>query len=208
MTSVGIALATEDELSETIGMRLINDAGMSVSLTFRQGGFGYLKSRMKKWIELVRNGVPLILLTDLDSTDCASHLILDWSGGKALPNNLVLRVAVREVEAWLLADHIACAGLLGKRCRLPVDPETLRDPKQTLLNLAKGAPRVVRRDLVAEDNAAAAQGLGYNLRLCSFVREQWAPARAAQRSDSLARARSRIAELCESLRDGTERTPM
>lgn len=178
-----------------MGVRLINEAGMSVNLTFRRNGFGYLRANMKKWANLVRNGLPLLLLTDLDTTSCASRLILDWSAGAALPDKIVIRVAVREVEAWLLADHIACAVLLGKKSKLPADPEALRNPKQMLLKLAKAAPKTVRRDLVQENDAAAAQGLGYNSRLCAFVREQWAPERAAQRSGSLARARARIAKL-------------
>jgi hypothetical protein len=200
MMSRGVALATEDELSEMVGMRLVEEAGMPVSLTFRRGGSGYLRANMKKWTELALNGVPVVLLTDLDSTGCAARLISEWSGGKTVPRNLILRVVVREIEAWLLADHVACASLLGRRARLPADPEALGDPKRALLNLAKLAPRTIRRDLVAEDDAAAGQGLGYNLRLGAFVQESWAPERAAQRSQSLARARARIEQLAERLR--------
>ena len=191
----GVALATEDELSEAVGIRLIEEAGMSVALTLRRGGFGYLKGNMTKWINLVHNGTPLVVLTDSDSTGCAVHLLADWTQGKRLPKNLLLRVAVREVEAWLLADHAAFGNFLGTRGKLPPHPEALHDPKQTLLNLAKRAPKPMRRDLVAAEGAAARQGLAYNLRLCAFVRATWRPEHAAQRCPSLARARAAIAKL-------------
>lgn len=50
MTTGGVALATEDELSETVGVRLIEETGLSVDLTLRRGGSGYLKTNMTKWI--------------------------------------------------------------------------------------------------------------------------------------------------------------
>jgi hypothetical protein len=105
-------------------------------------------------------------------------------------------VAVREIESWLLADHEAMRGLLGARAgRLPPDPDELPDPKQTLIELAQRAPRTVRDELLADQGAFASQGLGYNTLLARMVREAWRPARAAERSFSLAKARIRLKEL-------------
>lgn len=192
-----VVLATEDALSEAVGQRMVEDAdsGLTVTQTLRQGGFGYLKSRMRSFCELARR-TPVLLLTDLDTEECPATLIEDWSRRDAIPKRLLFRVAVRQVESWLLADRDGMARLLKVSTRLlPRDPDVLPDAKRSLLQLAQRAPRAIREDLVAESGAAAAQGLGYNAVLSSFVRTSWNPSRAEHRSSSLARARMRVSEL-------------
>jgi hypothetical protein len=192
-----VALATEDELSEVVGQRLVNDAGadLTVTLRLRRGGFGYLRSRMRNFCELARQ-MPVLLLTDLDTEQCPMTLIGAWSRNNAVPGQLLFRVAVRQVESWLLADREGVASFLRVSVgRLPGNPDELADAKQSFLRLASRAPRRIREELIAEQGAKAGQGLGYNALLCNFVRNRWNPARAATRSDSLDRARSRLAEL-------------
>jgi hypothetical protein len=194
-----IALATEDELSEAVGIRLVAEVSTacSVTLTFRQGGNGYLKSKLEAFCQIARRQ-PVLLMTDLDAGTCATDLVAEWMGKRAHPEKLLFRVAVREVEAWLLADHNAMTAFFGKRiARLPEQPDTLEDPKRTLLTLAQRAPRAIRNDLLREHGALALQGLGYNARLCAFVRDTWNPGHAASRSDSLRRIRDRLRQLAE-----------
>jgi len=156
---------------------------------------------MKNWCEMANNNQPLVLLTDLDSKPCASVLIKEWLGRNSPPINLVLRVAVRDVESWLLADHEGMQQLLGKakNVHLPLDPDRLPDPKRYLLSLAGKARRDVRDDLVETRGSSAIQGLGYNARLCSFVCTDWSIERASSRSDSLRRTRLRLSELATRL---------
>ena len=192
-----VALATEDELSEVVGQKLVNDAGagLTVTLRLRRGGFGYLKSKMRNFCELARQ-MPVLLLTDLDTAQCPMTLIGDWSRNNVVPDRLIFRVAVRQVESWILADRENIANLLKVSLRrLPGNPDKLSDAKRYLLQLAKQAPRRVREELVAVRGAPASQGLGYNTLLSDFVRSRWNPSRAATRSDSLKRARLRLAEL-------------
>ena len=196
-----VALGTEDELSEAVGLRLLaeQDDVLQIGQRLRKSGFGYLKSHMPNWRQLARHQTVL-LITDLDRLDCPIRLLDDWRGRQALPANLILRIAVREVEAWLLADHEGMESLLGSRGRLPPDPDSLPDPKDFLLQVAKRAPKDVRDDLVDNTGTKLRQGLGYNARLTDFVRSIWNPERAAQRSTSLARARCRLALLAETYR--------
>lgn len=192
-----VVLATEDALSEAVGQRMVKDAdaGLTVTQKLRRGGFGYLKSRMRNFCQIARR-TPLLLLTDLDTAECPAALIEDWSRRDAIPERLLFRVAVRQVESWLLADRDGMARLLKVSTRLlPHDPDALPDAKRSLLQLAQRAPRAIREDLVAESGAAAAQGLGYNAVLSNFVRTSWNPSRAEHRSNSLARARMRMHEL-------------
>lgn len=193
---IPVALATEDALSEAIGLRLLDELSDSVhpNLLLRKDGFGYLKSKMDNWRQLAQRQIVFIL-TDLDQTACPAALRADWIGKNQQPVNLLLRVAVREVESWVLADHEAMRKLIGQKGTLPPQPDDLPDPKQHFLKLAKLSPREIRADLIKEKNAIASQGLGYNNRLTAWVNSDWNPERAAQRSPSLERTRTRLREL-------------
>mgnify|MGYP001586866076 CR=1 FL=1 len=193
------SLATEDELSETVAIRLLEEQGITPDQRLRKGGYGYLRSKVSSWKDLARLR-PVLLLTDLDDLVCPVALKADWFGPPPLPPWLCFRIAVREVEAWLLADHMAMKVLYGKKSKMPLAPETLPDPKQHLLQLALKAPRVVKDDIVRCEGSVLKQGVGYNARLCDLVRTTWDPDRAARLAPSLAKARCRIAELAHAVR--------
>ena len=191
-----IALATEDELSEAIGLRWIAESPFHEAdvLPLRRNGSGYLKSKVESWRQLAGQQVVL-LLTDLDQIDCPVALRNEWLGTRPVPDRLLLRIAVREIESWVLADHDAMRKLIGDRGKLPPAPDELGDPKAFLLNMVrKYAPRDVKQDLLAERGAMASQGLGYNRRLVAWVKSDWSPDRAAARSPSLLRARQALRE--------------
>ena len=156
---------------------------------------------MPSWRQLAGlQGV--MVLTDLDRVACPSLLLKDWCGATPLPPNLLIRVAVREVESWLLADHDAMRALIGPRGTLPEEPDLLPDPKQKLISLARYAPRDVRDDLMPEKGTTARQGIGYNNRLVRLVRERWSPKLAEGRSRSLQKARQRLLEMGARLTGG------
>lgn len=188
-----IALATEDQLSEAIALRLISEVTTPHHIThkLRKGGFGYLRSKMDSWREMAEHQVMMVL-TDLDRADCLVEFRDQWFASIHPPASLMLRVAVREVESWVLADHAAMRILIGPKGVLPVTPDLLANPKQVLLRLAKGAPKNVRQDLLKTIDGNLSQGLGYNARLTEWVNSTWSPRRAADRSPSLARARLRL----------------
>jgi len=195
-------LATEDELSEAIGKRLLAELLLAhTPQLLRKQGFGYLRSKMNSWRQLARHQA-VVILTDLDRGPCPLALLQDWLGGEPPPPNLSLRIAVREVESWVLADHHGMRELIGPKGTLPISPDELPDPKQELLRLAELAKRDVRRDLVEVNGAILRQGLGYNARLAGWVASVWSPVRAAERSPSLQRTRLRLKELAERLAGG------
>lgn len=192
-----IVLATEDVLSEQVGLRLAEEAGLRVEQLLRSGGNGYLKSRVPSFCKMA-SFRTVVVISDLDRVQCPSRLLAEWLGPRKKPANLLIRIAVREIESWLLADHQAMRELLGSRAgTLPREPESLPDPKATLLNLARKAPRGVREDLLPVPGSIASQGLGYNGRLSGIVRTIWTPARAAERAPSLQSMRERLRELSQ-----------
>lgn len=188
-----VALVTEDELSEAVAVRLLAEhpaLAESPPMLLRKNGFGYLRSRMDSWRQMANRQI-VVVLTDLDRLACPLLLLEDWLGAdRQHPENLLLRIAEREVESWLLADHEALGKLLGSKVRYPAQPDTLPDPKQHLLELAQKAPRAVREDLIAQQGVVARQGIGYNRRLVDWIQAEWSPERAAARSSSLCRARN------------------
>lgn len=196
-----IALATEDELSEAIGLRLIADCPVPFEepLLLRNNGFGYLKSSMSKWQNLAHRH-PVLLLTDLDQKACVIEMKRQWLSGHDCHPQLLFRIAVREIESWVLADHEGFRSFIGKKGRLPSDPDDLSDPKQHLLGLIKKyASRVIRDDMVREEAGRLRQGLGYNRRLANWAQLTWNMSRAASRSPSLKRACEALARCGEQM---------
>lgn len=196
-----VNLATEDELSEAVAQRLVGDIfgeGMVGNRLGRKGN-GYLIKKMPSFRQMaVRE--PVLILTDLDDLNCPPQLLQRWSGGQHLPENLLVRVAVREIEAWVLADRNGSADFLGvSPNRIPLNPEELADPKRFLLNLARGARREVRSELIVARGAIASQGLGYNRVLSSFVSNTWSLENAILSSASLSKAMLRLQELADRL---------
>jgi hypothetical protein len=115
---------------------------------------------------------------------------------------MVFRVAVREVEAWLLADRPGIANLIGAHVnQVPARPEQLDDPKQHLLQLAKRYARGhLKNDLIRMDGTNIKQGVGYNNVLSEFVLDKWSLDTARQNANSLERTICRMEELVASLR--------
>jgi hypothetical protein len=192
---IPIAVATEDELSEAIALRLISELKRPhhVTHTLRSNGFGYLRSKMDSWCQMAEHQIMMVL-TDLDQANCLVEFRDQWLAQRRLPASLIFRIAVREVESWVLADHHAMRELVGQKGVLPMQPDTLPDPKQALLGLGKTAPKSVRDDLIRTIDGQLRQGVGYNARLTHWINTAWSPERAAERSPSLARARIRLQE--------------
>lgn len=189
--------ATEDELSEVVAAKLVREIVPNgvVGLMLRKGGIGYLRSSFDKFCQMARRE-HVLLLADLDRQPCASGLIASWTGDNPLPDKLLFRVPVREIEAWLLADRQGMAALMGiSEAGLPSEPDALPDPKRALLNAARNAARSVRSELIASRGALASQGLGYNRVLSHYVDTLWSIDRAVERSASLRRAVNRLAAL-------------
>lgn len=199
MVKGSIVLATEDQLSEEIGLKLAADARLNVAQKIRRGGNGYLKKRMRNFCEIARQ-VPVVVLADLDRQSCPVTMMRSWLRGQRPTPDLIFRVAVAEVESWILADHRAVSSLFNLHHGvIPREPDALLDPKATLIRLAGRAPRIVREDLVPRANSISTQGLGYNMRLSDLVNTTWDLDRAAARSQSLRRAQEALRKLAKRL---------
>lgn len=190
MPPIPVNLAVEDELSEAVVRRLLRHAGRAYAIgtTYGLRGNGYLRRNIEGWNRAAR-GKPFILVTDLDRYACPSALISDWLDRQRHPN-LVFRVAVREIEAWILADRSTLANyLVVSEELIPARAEAEEDPKGTLINVARRSRnRSIRERIVPRPGSTAQQGPDYNACLSEFVATRWNIATAAGAALSLSRA--------------------
>lgn len=192
--SVLINLVFEDDLSEFVLTKLLNSFGDKYTICngYNGNGFGYIKSNLNGFNEAAK-GITFLVLTDLDNYECPIELINDWFANRSIHPNLIFRIAVREVEAWLLADMEGFSNFTGvSQASFPLEPEKEADPKQTLINICRRSrKRNVKDDIVPINNNAAI-GPNYNGRLLEYVFGDWDIERAKQRSESLQRAYQKL----------------
>lgn len=190
MNIIFINLAVEDSLSESILRTILRQSNRpyEVGTCFSRGGYGYLKDKIIGFNNAAK-GTPFIILTDLNTYECPPVLMREWLPDLMHPN-LLFRVAVREVEAWVLAHCVAFAKFLGIREELiPVNVDTIKDPKRFLIDLARKSPRRdLRQDIVPPPGSTRQQGPDYNGRLIFFVENFWDAMEAKNHSPSLQRA--------------------
>lgn len=197
MPGISCYAFAEDVLSCAVMVRLVeycNRTSRKIPLRFFRGfpenkrGSGNLKKLLPSICKMAQSGLYTLILTDLDNNRCAPELIEAWFKTKNISDNVLFRVAVREIETWLLADRTGLAKFLG----IAVDnfnnnPDSLSDPKRHLLDIIrkKGRKRY-HRDMLPSGSAHV--GPEYNARLCTFVQERWNIDTATKKSLSLQRA--------------------
>lgn len=185
---VVVSAAVEGIVDEAVVRRLITVAGGLPGTVYGKNGKPALRERINGYNNAARH-TPWIVLIDLDrDAECAPQLRNAWVPEPA--DHLCFRVALCEVESWLMADAEAMARFLGvARGRVPRDPETIVDPKQALVNLARASRRRdIREDIVPREGSGRSVGPAYNSRLIEYVEQHWRPEIAAQNASSLRRA--------------------
>lgn len=157
------------------------------------GGCRPVKSKSKSLMRMAGSGIYSLVLTDLDTAECACSLIRDWFGlprenPADLPSQCIFRVAVREIESWIIADRESWAEHIGiAAVNFPVHPDELSDPKNRLLSVVrKKGRRKIHREMLPRGTAHI--GPRYNEVLCDFIDDAWDPVRASANSPSLKRA--------------------
>ncbi len=201
MSDITVFSFVEDAPSKEILIRIVEKHNLQSGrrLVFYKGfpsimgGFGEIKKKCGAFMNMALAGQYTLLLTDLDTTDCPMTLIRQWffSGREdscRLPHQVIFRVAVREVEAWIMADKEGLSEYLGiSKTNFVDDPESLSDPKKFLINVLRQKARTKKiRDTIPKGTAAI--GPMYNANLCQFVRDAWSPENACLRAPSLLRA--------------------
>jgi len=191
VTLIPVSLAVEGLLDEIVLRRLLELSGkrFAVGACYGRRGKDHLRENIGRFNHAAAHN-PFVVLTDLDDEHCAPGVVGHW-----LPNgrhhNLVLRIAVREVESWLLADGERFANFLGvRRERIPQWPDLTADPKDLVVELARTSrKREIREDLVPIAGSTGKVGRNYGGQLMRFAATTWlVDEMARRRSPSLGKA--------------------
>ncbi len=191
-----VDIAVEDSLSDAVLRATIRQTRDDVVVrhSYAKGGFGYLRRTIRGFNNAAK-AASYVVLADLDQMECPPRLIAEWLQCPKHPN-LLFRVAVREVESWVLAHREAFAEWLGVAVsKIPPNPDALSDPKQFLVNLARRSRlRALRAAIVPRPGSTAIVGPDYNGVLVKFVEQSWSAHAAAANSASLQRAIAALAQ--------------
>jgi len=186
--AIVVQAAVEGITDEAVVKRLAAHVGAHVGAVYGKNGKPALRQKMDGYNQAARHA-PWIVVADLDRDhNCAPALVADWVGN---PSGLMcFRVAVRAVEAWLLADGEAIAEFLDVApTAIPASPDELDAPKRTLVEIARlSRRREIRDDMVPRPASGRPVGPAYASRLIEFATSAWRPDVAAERSESLRRA--------------------
>jgi hypothetical protein len=187
-----VSAAVEGIVDRTVLRRLLQDAGAALGPIYVANGKARLRTHLKGYNHAAVH-TPWIVLVDLDlDAGCAPALRTVWLPS---PNRLMsFRVAVRAVEAWLLADRRNMADFLGVPvAKVPSSPEALEHPKRAIIDLARRSrSRDLREDLLPRPTSGRSEGPAYASRMMEFAQSHWRPSAAEALSDSLRRCRQAI----------------
>jgi hypothetical protein len=184
--------AVEGIVDEAVVRTILAHAGRPAGTIYVQGGKSRLLDKLAGF-NAAAQFQPWFVLVDLDNdAGCAPDFI-----STALPDPstyMTFRVAVRQAEAWLMADREALASYLRvSQSLVPKEPEAEPDPKQTMVNVARGSKdRHVRDDMVPTPGGGRKTGPNYAGRLIEFATQRWRPDVAASRANSLSSCLQRL----------------
>lgn len=188
--SIPINLIFEDDLQLAVLERLLKFSGRNFKIgrSFKGFGNGYIKKTIKSFNHAAR-AMPYLAITDLDDSRCAPEKIRNWLNVEK-HQNLIFRVAVHDVEAWILADRENLSKFLGvSYSRIHTNTESLQRGKHHLRELIKRSRKTnLKREMLPSPGSTAKIGPNYNFYLTQFVMTEWDPAQARIHSDSLRRA--------------------
>jgi 5S rRNA maturation endonuclease (ribonuclease M5) len=197
---VFVSAAVEGITDEAVLKRICEHAGAQTATVYGKSGKGSLLRCLAGYNNSARYRHWVILL-DLDNDgECVPDVLPRWLPH---PSGLMcFRVAVRELEAWILSDPERIAQFLGINQRhIPPQPESLPDPRATLLSLARRSRKSdIRDDLLPRPGSGQSVGPAYASRLIEFVQDRhfgWRPDIAEINSDSLRRCVAAIHHLVE-----------
>jgi hypothetical protein len=196
-----ICVAVEGMTDEAVVKRLFDHFQLPLGPVHPTGG----KENLRKKISAYNKAAafyPWFVLVDLNQeAPCAPGLREQWLPH---PNQyMYFRVAVRAVEAWLLADRESLARFLSVPLeKVPTSPDSLDDPKATIIQLARqSSRREIQKDMVPTPSGGRKEGPAYASRMIEFVTYYWDIEKAKDHSPSLQRCCDSLKRLSAAIRE-------
>jgi hypothetical protein len=184
-----VGLVVEGQVDRVAGEVILKTRGLAVGQAIITGGKTTFDRRLAKYNQAARHGAWLAIRdSDRDGNDCLAVLRSTLLSTPQSPA-LCLRLAVRSLEAWLLADVEAVASHFAvSPAKVPVDVEDLADPKQALVNVCRSSRRRDVRTRMVPPKGASGPGPEYTVAVSAYCRQAWRPDVAGAVAPSLGRA--------------------
>lgn len=187
--------AVEGATDEAALRRVVAHSQRELAVVYNTGGKANLLRRLRGFNAAAAHA-PWLVLVDLNGETCAPEFV-----NACLPERarlMTVRVVVRALEAWVLADDERLARFLAvRRSAVPSHPEAIADPKTALVDVARQSRRAaIRADMVPRDGSGRRVGVGFEARLIEFLSDEtdgWRPDVAAEKADSLKRLLNALA---------------
>jgi hypothetical protein len=188
-------MLVEGKIDEIVAKCLLNHIGLEAGNVYGRRGKAHLLERLPNYNEAAKF-TPWFVIADLDmDTKCASQALELWL--PKIAKGMRFRIAVRAIEAWLMADRESIARFLAvatSKIQLRTDLDL--NPKETLVNIARTSRNTsVREDIVPRQDSGSKVGPLYVARLTEFTEKHWRPDEAADHSESLRRCISALSTL-------------
>lgn len=184
------SVAVEGKVDEAVARRILAEVGAlepAPTIYVTQG-----KSNLRRKVAAYNRAAsrfPWLVLVDLDTwLQCPSTMRQQWIPEAS--ENMCFRIAVPQIESWLIADRAGIARYLQVSLDLvPTDIEHRQNAKDVLVSLAtRSRNRAIREDMVYYVNGVATRpGKAYTTRMMEFAEKYWNVRAAAENSDSLRR---------------------
>jgi hypothetical protein len=179
-----IYVAVEGITDQAVAERLVSLAGGQIeSLIFPKGGKTELRKKILAYNEAAKLH-PWFVLTDLDSPErCPVEYAKSWLSNPS--NQMCFRVAVSQMESWLLASRRTFARYLSiSEALIPLEPEKIKNPKLEIISLANRSRSLkIRQDMVRNGSI----GPLYSHHIIRYIHKYWDIEEARKNSESLDR---------------------
>jgi hypothetical protein len=197
---VFVAIAVEGPTDHAAIEKILSTRSLCVDpkRVYQCGGKARLDEKLTSYNAAAHRS-PWLVLRDADSDGqnravCVRAALLPM---EIQAPALCFRLAVRALEAWLLADCEAFAAFFSVSvAAVPRDPEGLIDPKTALVGLCRKSRKSdIRRAMVPPPGGIRKVGTEYTTRISEYCRGPWRPDVAAESAPSLRRTLRQIDEL-------------
>lgn len=192
-----IDLLVEGVTDEIVLRQALGALGHNVGVVYGKRGIAYLRNRASGIA--VRGGFGYRVVIVADSMDFAGSPCPGASSESLVtspPAGTLVRLAVREIESWILGSRGELARFLRVPVgRIPMLSDEIGDPKQALVNLARlSATKRLREMMVPREHVSSVVGTGYVDAVSEFMNSRWNIDSASASSRSFRTFRERVVE--------------
>lgn len=194
-----VTAAVEGDIDEAVVTKILEHLRLERGPCHIGRGRGKLLQRLPSY-NAAAQFQPWFVLMDLDAGltgRCAADFLNEHLRNPS--PHMFCRLAVQQVEAWLLGDSDSLAAFLSTPLSaIPRNPDECSNAKDAMVAIGQRSRRKATREgMVPRPASGRSVGPEYSGLMIEYALWHWRPAEAQQRSASLDRCLRRLADLAE-----------